>query len=273
MIGFPNCKINLGLYVTERRDDGYHDLETIFYPVKGLHDALEIIPSAKTGLYLGGKSIDGSKEDNIVWKAYHLLQKDFPQLVRPLEIHLLKSIPMGAGLGGGSADGSVMLQLMNKQFSLGLNDETLAAYALQLGSDCPFFIHNTPQFARGRGEIMEPVSIDIDNFSLQLLCPDVHVSTSKAFGMITPKPAAFDLKELPGVPVDEWKNYLQNDFEAPVFTQYPELANIKQQLYNQGALYASMSGSGSSIFGIFNKGQKAVITSKLNFSSYYLTAQ
>lgn len=270
MICFPNCKINLGLYITEKRPDGYHNLETVFYPVKGLHDALEIISADSTELHTNGKAIAGDKTDNLVWKAYDLLKSDFQDRVTELDIHLLKHIPMGAGMGGGSADGAFMLTLMNDYFSLGLDKPKIANYALKLGSDCPFFIYNTPQFARGRGELLEPAEIDLSSFSLQLVCLEVHISTKDAFGMITPRPAPFDLRQLAAIPVSEWKNVATNDFEAPVFTQHPELEDIKKQLYNHGALYASMSGSGSTIFGIFPKGQRATVSSRLKHDIFYL---
>ncbi len=270
MICFPNCKINLGLYITEKRPDGYHNLETVFYPVKGLHDALEIITSDTSALHTDGIAIAGNKEDNLVWKAYGLLKQDFPEQVKDVDIHLLKQIPMGAGMGGGSADGAFMLALLNDYFSLGMDKPALAQYALQLGSDCPFFIYNSPQYARGRGELMAPIDIDLSSFSLQLVCPEVHISTKDAFAMIKPRPATFDLRTLATTPVAEWRNVIVNDFEAPVFAQHPELEDIKKQLYNHGALYASMSGSGSTIFGIFPKGQRASISSPLTTSISYL---
>jgi len=266
---FPNCKINLGLYITRRREDGYHDIETVFYPLS-LHDALEVVPSAKTTLHASGLAVSGSDQDNLVWKAYHLLNVAYPGKIPPLDIYLHKSIPMGAGLGGGSADGAYMLHLLNDYCNLRLTTPQLIAFALQLGSDCPFFIHNTPQFATGRGEIMNDISLDLSAYSIQLICPQVHVSTAKAFGMITPRPAAFDLRTLGSLPVEQWKHNINNDFEIPVFSQYPVLENIKQQLYDQGALYAAMSGSGSSVFGIFPKTQKADIKANIAFQSFYI---
>lgn len=256
MLSFPNCKINIGLYITNRREDGYHDLDTVFYPLTSLHDALEIIPAEHAALHISGRTVSGNKGDNLVWKAYKLLQTVFPDSIGELDIYLLKAIPMGAGLGGGSADGAFMLQLLNDYFELGLDKEQLIVYALQLGSDCPFFIQNSPQYATGRGEVMKPLPIDLSNYSIRLVCPDVHISTAKAFQMITPRKAAFDLNKLVDIPITEWQNHVVNDFEQPVFDQYPVLADIKQQLYNQGALYASMSGTGSTIYGIFSKHQK-----------------
>lgn len=269
MLVFPNCKINLGLYITNRRDDGYHDLETVFYPIK-LRDVLEIVPAQETVLYLSGKPIAGDGTNNLVLKAFHLLQADFKERITPVDVHLLKNIPMGAGLGGGSADGAFMLRLMNDYFKLGLTQKQLIAYALQLGSDCPFFINNTPQFATGRGEVMEPIALDMASYSLQLICPEVHVSTAEAFKLIQPKPATFDLRTLPATPVSSWKELVKNDFEEPVFKAHPELKKIKDALYEQGAIYASMTGSGSSIYGIFEKENKPVITSNIKFESHYI---
>lgn len=268
MLTFPNCKINIGLYITERRPDGYHNLETAFYPV-ALTDVLEVIPAATEEVYLYGKAVAGDKNDNLVWKAYRLLKDQFQQIPE-LDVHLLKSIPMGAGLGGGSADGAFMLRLLNDYCKLGLSNDELIQFALQLGSDCPFFIPNTPQFAQGRGEIMSPLDLDLSGYSIQLICPQVHISTAAAFKMITPKAVPFDLSKLPELPIEQWVEYISNDFEEPVFAQHPALSGIKQQLYIQGAIYASMSGSGSTIYGIFEKGRQAVIESSLSFESYYI---
>lgn len=266
MICFPNCKINIGLYITNRRLDGYHDLETVFYPVKGLHDALEVVKSERRAeLNLYGKEVQGRKEQNLVWKAYQLLKEQFPAKVPEPDIHLLKSMPMGAGLGGGSADGAFMLKLLNDFCRLELSEQLMLDMALQLGSDCPFFIHNTPQFAKGRGELMSPVNVDMTGYYIQLICPGIHVSTKKAFEMITPRKPMFNLYTLPELPLAQWKDNIRNDFEDPVFMQHPELAEIKKQLYVSGAIYASMSGSGSSVYGIFEKGKMA----ETSYEHYY----
>ncbi len=273
MLSFPNCKINLGLYVTRKRDDGYHDLETVFYPLpaaSGLNDVLEVVPAEVTDLHLSGLSVTGNTTDNLVWKAYEILKTKYPDKVPPLDIYLHKTLPMGAGLGGGSADGAFMLKLLNDFCGLSLNTGELIALALQLGSDCPFFIHNRPQFATGRGELMNDISVDLSAYSLQLICPQVHVSTGAAFSLITPRQAAFDLRLLPSLPVMQWKEHIGNDFEAPVFQQYPVLADIKEQLYRQGAIFASMSGSGSAIFGIFPKNQKAEIKTDVVYDGFYV---
>ncbi|HRO41824.1 MAG TPA: 4-(cytidine 5'-diphospho)-2-C-methyl-D-erythritol kinase [Flavipsychrobacter sp.] len=270
MLRFPNCKINLGLYITNKRADGYHDLETVFYPLR-LKDVLEIVPAKKdTSILITGKTMEGDDKSNLVWKAYELMKKNFPEQVPALDIYLHKIIPMGAGLGGGSADGAFMLHMINDFCKLQVSEEQLAIYALQLGSDCPFFIYNTPQFATGRGEKLESIELDLSNYSIQLICPTLHISTAKAFGKLTPKPADFDLRNIASFPVSEWRERIRNDFEKAVFDEYPELQNIKLQLYEQGAVYASMSGSGSAIFGIFRKEDRASIQSSLFFEEYYV---
>ena len=260
MLHFPNAKINIGLFVTEKRADGYHNLESVFYPLPMLKDALEVLPIANQDVPLmriSGREIEGAPNDNLVWKAWHILHQDFPIQVKPLAIHLLKAIPMGAGLGGGSADGAFMLRLMNRYFDLQLSDFQLADYALQLGSDCPFFIYNTAQFAKGRGELLQAIDLDLSDFSIQVICPKLHVSTKGAFAQLTPKPAPIDLATLHTIPIDNWKGLVYNDFEPVIFKSYPMLADIKVRLYDEGALYASMSGSGSAIYGIFPKGKQA----------------
>ncbi len=269
MLCFPNCKINLGLYVTAKRSDGYHDLETVFFPLM-VQDVLEVIPAAKTAMRVTGLPVAGDATDNLVWKAYTMLQQQFPAKIPQLEILLHKVIPMGAGLGGGSADGAFMLQLLNDYCTLELDKPALAAMALTLGSDCPFFVYNTPQFATGRGEKMTPVNIDLSAYSIQLICPEVHVSTRDAFSNINPRPAPFNLAGLGTLPVPEWRDSVANDFEATVFAKHPELAAIKAQLYAQGAIYAAMSGTGSAIFGIFKKGGRAVVQSDIPFREVYL---
>jgi len=269
MIRFPNCKINIGLYITNKRADGYHDLETVFYPVQ-LCDALEIVPAEETKLYLSGKAVAGNEQDNLVWKAYTMLQQQFPDKVKPVAIYLHKAIPMGAGLGGGSADGAFMLQLVNDFFELELDKKQLAERALQLGSDCPFFIENKPVFAKGRGEEMMRVPLNLSNYSIQLVCPDIHISTKEAFALITPKPSTMNLQKLHELPVVAWNEYVYNAFELPVCKKYPVIKEIIDQLYVQGAIYAAMSGSGSAVYGIFAKGRKAVITSEIQFEDHYI---
>ena len=248
MISFPNAKINLGLQITEKRADGFHNLETVFFPV-GWSDALEIALSDKLCFTTSGIAISGPPESNLVMKAYYLLQKDFdlPQL----KIHLHKQIPFGAGLGGGSADGAFMLQMLNKTFNLNISQVKLLEYAAVLGSDCPFFILNKPTFATGRGEIMNEINLNVKGLYLLLVKPSLEVSTARAFQNVVPQKSAVSLPELINLPVQDWKNNLVNQFESSVFPQYPEISDIKTQLYGMGAVYASMSGSGSCVFGLF----------------------
>lgn len=252
MLTFPNIKINLGLSITEKRPDGYHNLETVFYPVN-LEDALEIRTSPeaekKITLHQYGMEIAGSPEDNLVAKAYSLLDKEFH--LPPVEIHLYKHIPSGAGLGGGSSDAAFMLKLLNEQFHLNLSEEQLEIYAATLGADCAFFIKNKPVYAEGIGNIFSPIELSLKGYQIMIVKPDVFVSTREAFANIHPHHPEYPVKEVIRRPVAEWKDTLINDFEASVFPQHPVIGEIKQELYNQGAIYASMSGSGSSVFGLF----------------------
>lgn len=253
MITFPNAKINLGLNIVSKRSDGYHNLETIFYPV-GIKDALEIIVNEiqdKDTFFQEGIKIDSSPDDNLVMKALKLMRSKytFPSL----EIHLLKKIPFGAGLGGGSADASFMLRLVNDTFKLGATNEELALLAVQLGADCPFFIYNQPVFASGIGEVFEGIELSLKGYTIVLVKPDIHVSTKDAFSGVTPSVPAISLRDIIKRPVGEWTNLMVNDFEKSVFAKYPSIKSIKEKLYMYGALYSSMSGSGSSVFGIFNQ--------------------
>ncbi len=251
MVVFPNAKINLGLTILNKRDDGYHNLETFFYPIL-IKDVLEIIASDTFEFTTSGISIDAINEENICIQAYQLLKKDFPKLPA-VKMHLHKTIPMGAGLGGGSADGAFTLKLLNQKFELGLSTAQLIKYSLQLGSDCPFFILNKPSFATGRGETLEEINIDLSNYKIILINPGIHIHTGWAFTQLTPPLLSKKRKEIIQQPIDSWKAELLNDFETPVFKKYPEIKSIKKELYHQGAVYASMSGSGSSVFGVFNK--------------------
>lgn len=256
MICFPNAKINLGLNIVSKRNDGYHNLETIFYPIP-IKDALEIIVKKEqdTDTFIeAGIKIDSPPESNLVMKALKLMREnyDFPLV----EVHLLKKIPFGAGLGGGSSDASFMLKLINDTFELGATKEELALLAVKLGADCPFFIYNHPMFASGIGEIFEPVDFSLKGYSLVLIKPDIHVSTKDAFSLIKPTSPNISLKKIIKKPVQEWKKLMVNNFEKSVFEKYPAIDEIKNKLYNNGALYASMSGSGSSVFGIFDKPHK-----------------
>jgi len=214
-----------------------------------------MVPAAgiETTLHLSGLAVGGDLQTNLVWRAYELLRAAWPGTIPALDIYLHKAIPMGAGLGGGSADAAVALQLLNEIGSLGISDARLEEFALELGSDCPFFIRNTPQFATGRGEQMSPIELDLSGYRIELVTPEIHVSTRAAFSRVAPKPAPIDLRTLGDIPVADWKNVLHNDFEESVVVQFPEIARIKQQLYDQGAVYASMSGSGSAVFGLFGE--------------------
>ncbi|OYU55231.1 MAG: 4-(cytidine 5'-diphospho)-2-C-methyl-D-erythritol kinase [Chitinophagaceae bacterium BSSC1] len=270
MVLFPNCKINLGLHITRKREDGYHDLETVFYPI-GIKDVLEIIhtpnPEQAFSFSSSGLAIQGNPTDNLCAKAYQLLKKDFPQ-IPSIQMHLHKQIPMGAGLGGGSADGAFALKLLNQLFHLGISEEQLILYALELGSDCPFFIINQACIGKGRGELLERLTLDLSQYKFLIVNPGIHIGTGWAFAQITPKPVAHPLHELINQPITTWKDSLSNDFEAPVMAAYPEIAQIKNALYQEGALYASMSGSGSTLYGIFEKGYSP----KISFPDHYMTA-
>ena len=254
MITYPNAKINLGLNIVEKRPDGYHNLETVFYPIN-LQDALEVNlreGEEEFSLKVSGVSIEGKPEDNLVVKAYRLLKKDYPH-IPAIDIHMYKHIPTGAGLGGGSADAAFMIKLLNEKFKLNLSIEKMEEYAAILGADCAFFIQNKPVFATGIGNIFEPIQLSLKGYYLVLVKPDIFVSTKDAFAHITPKEPTQSLKEIIRMPVETWRATMKNDFEESVFQKFPEIAAIKDKLYDLGAIYASMSGSGSSVFGIFRE--------------------
>lgn len=248
MITFPNAKINLGLNVVEKRADGYHNIETVFYPIN-LTDALEIMESGKFSFALSGIYLESPSENNLVVKAYHLLKDDFD--LPPVSIHLHKVIPTGAGLGGGSSDGAFMLKMLNSFFSLGLESVQLENYASQLGADCAFFIKNSPALATGIGNILSPIAIGLSNYKIVLVKPPFSVPTAEAYKNITPVRPTCPLEEITSLPVTKWKDILKNDFEDSVFESYPEIKQIKEKFYQAGALYSSMSGSGSAVYGIF----------------------
>lgn len=250
MIIFPNAKINIGLNVIERRADGYHNLETVFYPI-AIKDALEIVVSDKLSFQSTGLDIPGRVEDNLCIKGYHLLKKDFD--LPPIKIHLHKHIPIGAGLGGGSADAAFFIKLVDQNFDLGLSADQMMGYARQLGADCAFFIQNKPVFAFDKGDEFESIRLDLSDYKIILVMPPVHISTSEAYGGVKPAPVKDPLMELIYRPVSEWKNYIKNDFEVSVFKNHPVIRGVKATLYEAGALYASMSGSGASVFGIFKE--------------------
>lgn len=253
MLTFPNAKINLGLNITEKRPDGYHNLETVFYPIP-IEDALEITElqgasGEKFRLHQAGLEIAGEADNNLVVRAYKLLDEQFH--LPPTDIHLFKHIPSGAGLGGGSADAAFMLKLLNEQFGLALTDETLEEYAARLGADCAFFIKNRPVYAEGIGNLFSPITLSLKGYRLWLVKPDIFVSTRDAFARIKPRRPQASLREIVKLPVEEWKACMVNDFEESVFPQFPAIGEIKEEMYRQGAVYASMSGSGSSVYGLF----------------------
>ncbi len=253
MIRFPNCKLNFGLHILGKRNDGYHNLETVFSPLS-IYDALEILPCSSQNnppqITITGLPVSGDAASNLCIKAWHLLKNDFPQLPS-VNIHLHKAIPMGAGLGGGSANGAFALMMLNDLFSLQLSAESLARYALRLGSDCPFFIYNQPVFATGRGEVMQPVSIGLKGYYFYIVNPNIHISTKEAFAQLQYQTHTISLQSIIEEPIETWKETLVNDFEEGISKRHPTIAEIKQQLYNHGAMYAAMSGSGSTVFGIF----------------------
>ncbi len=255
MIIYPISKINIGLQVTGKREDGFHNLETIFYPVQ-LRDALEVIEADHQEFQMSGLEIEGDPGSNLVIKALELIKADYR--IPPVKIHLHKNIPTGAGLGGGSSDAAAMLLLLNDLFHLKISREKLMQYALTLGSDCPFFIHGKPVFATGRGEIMEDVHVSLQDYFLILVKPPVHVSTAEAYRNVVPHGSRLSLKGLIGFPVNKWKGNILNQFERYVFEKYPEVRQIKDTLYQQGASFALMSGSGSCVYGLFRSERKGL---------------
>ena len=273
MVVFPNSKINLGLRILNKRNDGYHDLETVFYPLS-LTDVLEInpyhvyqkqfsIPFTKSGIV-----IDGDPSDNLCIKAYKLLKKDFPRMPN-VKMHLHKTIPAGAGLGGGSADAAFTLTLLNNEFKLGLSTDDLLAYALKLGSDCPFFIINKPCYATGRGEKLIPIPLDLSAYKIIIVNPGIHINTGRAFLHTKPSSSGTFIREILQKPVERWKDELVNDFEPWVFSEYREVVEIKDGLYISGAIFASMSGSGSTVYGLFPKEKEL----KLNYPPGYFVRE
>jgi 4-diphosphocytidyl-2-C-methyl-D-erythritol kinase len=255
MLLFPNCKINLGLAITEKRPDGYHNLQTVFYPI-GLSDLLEFvedpsIPAGQIKLAITGIEVGGDPLNNLCSKAFRLLCNDFA--LPGLSVHLHKIIPIGAGLGGGSSDAAFMLKGINNYFNLSLTDEKLEEYASRLGSDCAFFIRNHPVSAYEKGNKFADVTLDLSDYYVLLINPGIHISTAEAYARVTPALPLGTPEMIVQTPVTEWKDSLTNDFEKSVFPAHPEIAEVKEMLYEHGALYASMSGSGSSVFGIYDK--------------------
>jgi 4-diphosphocytidyl-2-C-methyl-D-erythritol kinase len=249
MVTFPWCKINLGLHVIRKASDGYHAIETCFYPVPWC-DVLEVIKAGQFQFTQSGTAIPGKEEDNLCVKAYQLLKQDFD--LHPVHIHLHKVIPTGAGLGGGSSDAAFTLRMLNSVFKLNLAEVDLRNYAARLGSDCSFFVSDNPMLASGRGEILSETTLRLKGKYLVLVKPDIHIATAQAYAGVASKKPAYSITEIISLPIAEWKNKLTNDFEPSVFKKYPQIENIKTELYKQGALYASMSGSGAAVFGIFD---------------------
>jgi 4-diphosphocytidyl-2-C-methyl-D-erythritol kinase len=249
MLAFPCAKINLGLNVVSKRHDGYHNIETVFFPVTGLCDILEIVEAGEFSFTQTGVRIDSATEDNLCVKAYRLLEKEYR--LPPAAIHLHKVIPLGAGLGGGSSDASSVLVTLNRMFNLNISGEQLKSCAAMLGSDCAFFIDGVPAKATGRGDALEPVEVNISGLYLSIVNPGIHISTKEAYANVVPRTPDLPLSEIIKLPVEQWKNLLTNDFEKSIFPLHPAIAGIKTQMYEQGAIYAAMSGSGASVFGLF----------------------
>lgn len=255
MIVFPNAKINLGLHIVNKRNDGFHEIESCLYPIP-VTDALEMLPSEKMSFNSSGNTIPGPSSDNLILKAYQVLKADFPQLP-PVAVHLHKNIPIGAGLGGGSADAAFSVTMLNELFDLGMESNKLEKYASQLGSDCPFFIQNQPKLVHGRGEILNPVDLSLSGNWIYLVHPGIHISTKDAYAGVIPKAPSQSLKVILK-DKEDWKEQLVNDFEDSIFKKQPIIRAIKSRLYESGAFYAAMSGSGSSVFGLFKNPPKQV---------------
>ena len=258
MLTFPNAKINLGLNVISKRDDGFHNIETVFYPVPWM-DVLEIIEQGTLLFEYEGLEIPGDTINNLCLKAYKLVRKDHK--IPHVHIYLYKNIPTGAGLGGGSSDAAFMLNLLHKKFELNLGDPDKSAgqviqlkkYAAELGSDCAFFIENKPAFATGKGDELHPLELDLSGKYIVIIYPKIHIDTGWAYSQINPARPEVSVNEIVQLPPEQWQDKLFNDFEKPVFEKYPEIKNIKDQLINEGAVYSAMSGSGSAVYGIFDQ--------------------
>ena len=250
MLSFPNAKINIGLSIIEKRSDGFHNLESCFYPV-GWSDVLEIIPAKKLSFKSSGIEIPGNPESNLCLKAYHLVNQNFK--LPPVMIHLHKIIPIGAGLGGGSANCAVTIKTLNELFELNMSVEMMENYARQLGSDCAFFIQNKPKFCFGKGDKFEEIKVDLSGKFIILVNPNIHISTAEAYSGVKPQKTNIDLKKILQTPVNQWVDVVKNGFENHLLPKYPVIETIKNSLYVHGAEYASMTGSGSTVFGIFNQ--------------------
>lgn len=250
MVSFPNAKINLGLNIVEKRADGYHNIESVFYPV-AWSDAIEIVKSDILLFNTSGLEIPGNQENNLILKAFRILEKERLIEGKFVNIHLHKVLPMGAGIGGGSADGAFALKMLNELFELNLTTNQLEKFAEQLGSDCPFFIENKPKFCFGKGTEFVEININLKGKHILLVNPQIHISTAEAYAGVSPRRPDVDLKEIISFPITDWRNVLKNDFEKKIIENHPKIGEVKSQLYALGAIYASMTGSGSTVFGIF----------------------
>ena len=267
MLVFPNAKLNLGLYVTQRRPDGFHTLESVFVPLPWT-DAFEMLPAAPghlTTLTLTGRPIPGDPATNLCVRAYELLQADYPKLP-PVQLYLHKIVPIGAGLGGGSADAAFALRAANDLFGLGLPTEALEAYARRLGSDCAFFIRNQPVLAVERGDVFEEIDLNLKGTGCVVVYPNLHISTAEAYARISPQPPQYPLREAMAQPMSTWRTTVSNDFETALTPSHPVLAAIKQQLYAAGATYASLSGSGSAVYGLWEQGEPAATSWPVDYA-------
>lgn len=261
MIQFAPAKINIGLQITEKRSDGYHAIQSVFYPVPW-NDVIEVLPSGDGSdvFESHGLDIDAAVEDNLCMRTLHLMRKHYE--IPPVSTGLLKNIPTGAGLGGGSSDAAAMVRALNEEFKLEIPQADQEKLILEIGSDCPFFIERKPKLVSGRGEILSPTQLSLADFHIMLVYPNIHVSTKEAYQNIQPKPATFDLGQIHDLPIIQWKDHVVNDFEKGVCELYPEIQKVKDALYDAGADYASMSGSGSTVYGIFS------FPPKIEFDNY-----
>ncbi len=268
MIAFPNCKINLGLYLENKRTDGFHNIKTVFFPVK-LTDVLEIIESdtADCSMTMSGIPIDGDIQSNLCIKAYKILKNDFK--LPSVKIHLHKVIPHGAGLGGGSSDAAFTIKTLNTKFNLHLSNLQMQQYASKLGSDCAFFIENKTVIAKGKGDLFEKIELSLSGYYIYIVKPDVFVSTPEAFKWVHPRNEKIDIQQILYKPIEKWNETLFNDFEESIFMKYPAIASIKDMLYKKGAVYAAMSGSGAAVFGLFKNKPTDMTFTKGNFSWGY----
>ena len=255
MVIFPNAKINLGLHIIEKRPDGYHNIESVFIPVP-INDALEITKNKneKTTFSSTGIKIPSDGKPNLIERAFSILQSKYP--IPAVDIELIKNIPIGAGLGGGSSDAAACILILNKLFDLQLSEKEQINIASQLGADCPFFVKNKIMYVEGIGDEFTDINLDLSNYHFVVIYPNIHVSTADAYKHVNPQKPSSNIRKILDKPIEKWKNELKNDFEISVFKQYPKIEKVKQELYDSGAIYASMSGSGSTVFGIFKNDPK-----------------